>query len=111
MDNRKTEKPKSAIELIQEERQRQISVEGYDEKHDDEYIEGEMALAAAQYALSSVYNHNPDDDITPIHWPWHRVLWKPSTPERDLVKAGALIVAELERRHRLVGAPLPIVEE
>jgi len=35
---------------------------------------------------------------TPNAWPWHPVQWKPSTdPERNLVKAGALIAAEIDR--------------
>ncbi|MEB3421767.1 hypothetical protein VK682_24660 [Salipiger manganoxidans] len=33
-------------------------------------------------------------------WPWDRKWWKPTTPRRDLVKAGALIVAEIERLDR-----------
>lgn len=35
------------------------------------------------------------------HWPWSREWWKPKNPRRDLVKAGALIVAEIERLDRL----------
>lgn len=39
-------------------------------------------------------------DDPPRNWPWHRVWWKPSTRRRNLVKAGALILAEIERLDR-----------
>ena len=35
--------------------------------------------------------------ITPPHWPWALNWWKPKDRRRDLIRAGALIVAELER--------------
>lgn len=88
-----------AIELIAAERQRQISDEGYTPKHDDVHGFGEIAAAAACYALPP--------EIRSIHllgniWPWDADFWKPSPfqRERELVKAGALIVAEIERLHR-----------
>lgn len=45
-----------------------------------------------------------DPDVAPIGWPsdWSLAHWKPSTDiERNLVKAGALIVAELDRLARI----------
>lgn len=33
-------------------------------------------------------------------WPWDAKWWKPKNTRRDLVRAGALIVAELERMDR-----------
>jgi hypothetical protein len=38
-------------------------------------------------------------------WPWDLKWWKPTTPRRDLVKAAALIVAEIERLDRAALAP------
>jgi hypothetical protein len=37
-----------------------------------------------------------------IFWPWDQDWWKPSPdPIRNLVKAGALIAAEIDRLQRL----------
>jgi hypothetical protein len=33
-------------------------------------------------------------------WPWDRAYWKPRGPRNNLVKAGALILAEIERIDR-----------
>jgi hypothetical protein len=35
------------------------------------------------------------------YWPWEDKWWKPKDRRRDLVRAGALIVAEIERLDRL----------
>jgi hypothetical protein len=40
-------------------------------------------------------------DTAPDGWPWAPELWKPANARRDLVKAGALILAEIERLDRL----------
>lgn len=39
-------------------------------------------------------------------WPWQRKWWKPKDPRRDLVRAGALIIAEIERIDRAAVASL-----
>jgi hypothetical protein len=44
------ESMKTGIELIAEERKRQIEVEGWTAEHDDEHTDGELALAAVCYA-------------------------------------------------------------
>lgn len=81
------------------ERQRQVSVEGYTTDHDDEHKASEMALAAGCYAVSSgSYGAGPDWPL-PI-WPWALEHWKPTFGRRDLVRAGALILAEVERLDR-----------
>lgn len=90
------------------ERQRQISVEGWTPAHDDSHHRGEMALAASSYALAAAtrmqYRPNAEvyaSTIDPGHrWPWDRKWWKPTTPRRDMVKAAALILAEIERLDR-----------
>jgi hypothetical protein len=33
-------------------------------------------------------------------WPWHDDWWKPKDRRRDLIRAAALIVAEIERLDR-----------
>ena len=94
-------------ELIAAERQRQIKDEGWTPEHDDEHDMGEMAAAAMCYASLVI-----DKDISHIMetdsgqfarewWPWDMEWWKPSKdPIRNLVKAGALIAAEIDRLQR-----------
>lgn len=86
----------SAIEDIAAERRRQIEVEGWTLEHDDQLGFGEMSNAAAYYALSG-------DQHSSI-WPWDWKWCKRTSRRRDLVKAGALIVAEIERLDRITGS-------
>ena len=83
-----------ALEDIAAERQRQIEAEGWTPEHDDSHADGELAAAASCYATG-----RKGDD-----WPWSDEWWKPTHgingSRRDLVKAGALIVAEIERLDR-----------
>lgn len=93
-------KQPSAIGLIATERQRQREDEGWSESHDDDHDAGELADAAACYAMT------PDTrmaaDFQSDVWPFHVSAWKPTHDDRirELVKAGALIVAEIERLQR-----------
>ncbi|KVF22902.1 hypothetical protein WJ06_10105 [Burkholderia cepacia] len=81
------------------ERHRQLEAEGWTPEHDDQYQHGSIAQAAGCYALhaSGVYK-----GMYPSVWPWMPKWWKPTTPRRDLVKAGALILAEIERLDRAI---------
>jgi hypothetical protein len=81
---------------IATERARQVEAEGWSPGHDDQHTEGELGAAAASYIQSAVGLVRG----VPILWPWHTMWWKPTTPRRDLVKAAALIVAEIERLDR-----------
>jgi hypothetical protein len=90
---------RKVIEDIISERTRQKVREGWTSEHDDKYVGGELAAAAGCYALESRKN-GARFELWPL-WPWAGKWWKPSTPRRDLVKAGALIVAELERLDRM----------
>ncbi|MFY3654224.1 hypothetical protein ACOTEO_29365 [Achromobacter xylosoxidans] len=81
------------------ERQRQISVEGRTPAHDDQYTAGDMASAAACYAAQGRH-HYPEPGRPGPSWPWAAEWWKPSTYRRNLEKAGALILAEIERLDR-----------
>jgi hypothetical protein len=93
------------------ERRRQVEVEGFSPKHDDSHSMGEMARAAGCYALSSgiqsatgkpgPWVNQPPAGI----WPWAEEWWKPLNRRYDLVRAGALILAEIERIDRAEGAP------
>lgn len=94
-----------AILDIAAERQRQIDKEGFDEKHDDAHVYGQLAQAGACYALQSSLVHGSvlaeSDRWHKLFWPWDLKWWKPNNHRRDLVKAGALIVAEIERLDRI----------
>lgn len=70
-----------------------------------------MAEAAACYAINAArsvqgLNAAPQAQslgpITPpFHlWPWDMSWWKPRTPREDLVRAAALLIAEIERIDR-----------
>lgn len=84
------------------ERRRQVTAEGWTSESDDQYEDGELIDAAACYAQdSSLWNCIGEP---PSDWPWSDEWWKPSkNMRRNLVKAGALILAEIERRDRAAG--------
>lgn len=90
----------TGIELIAAERQRQIAVEGWTPEHDDQHIMGEMAAAAMCYSLNARALDAPQYFIEEW-WPWDMDQWKPTDPLRNLVKAGALIAAEIDRLKRV----------
>ncbi|MGE3990353.1 DUF7220 family protein [Pseudorhodoplanes sp.] len=75
------------------ERRRQIEAEGWTPEHDLAHAPGELAKAGASYALSLTER----GDLPPVTWPWSADWWKPTDHRRNLVKAGALILAELDR--------------
>lgn len=87
---------------VQAERRRQITAEGWTPEHDDEHSHGQMARASACYALagSSAPNDGTAALLVSLAWPWDEQWWKPSTARRDLVKACALALAEIERLDR-----------
>jgi len=97
--NKQTE---SVLDEIGRERYRQVEEEGWTLNHDDKHEGGELALASGCYALRSAKAsiHHVATGI-PLSWPWARGWWKPTTDRRNLVKAGALIVAEIERLDRI----------
>ncbi|MGU5416353.1 hypothetical protein ACV1MK_24740 [Klebsiella michiganensis] len=90
------------------ERQRQVTAEGWSFKHDDQYKNTELAFSASCYAFhSAAASWDLEDDGIPYdshpvpkQWPWDPSWWKPTDARRDLVKAGALILAEIERIDR-----------
>lgn len=69
--------------LIGLERQRQKSIEGYTEDHDDNHDQGEMAEWAISYLKNYLLEEGNDSEIT------------------NLVRAGALIAAEIDRLIRV----------
>lgn len=94
--------PSHALREIATERRRQIEVEGWTADHDDEHQCGELARAAASYVLAS--DPGPQagagNGEALAVWPWSLEWWKPQDPCRNLIRAGALIIAEIERLDR-----------
>lgn len=100
------------LELIRDERLRQINEEGWSEKHDAAHTNDEIARAASCYASPEEIfierNVEVDEDCTrgivfvPKYfeaWPWDKEWDKRHLHDRkkQLIIAGALIVAELDR--------------
>lgn len=84
----------SGIEKIAAERQRQIEAEGWSKDHDSQYTDGQLWQAAICYArdFGCAYLSHP-----PRNWPWSKGWWKPKSRIENLVRAGALIAAEIDR--------------
>ncbi|MFK1062584.1 hypothetical protein [Pseudomonas aeruginosa] len=83
---------------VQAERLRQVEAEGWMPEHDDAHDTGALASAAGCYAMFSLAY--PAGDPSRF-WPWDKSWWKPSPDgRRNMVKAGALILAEIERLDR-----------
>lgn len=88
----------TGIDIAREERMRQIREEGFTPEKDDDYDNDELARAAMVYA-----NPFPDRFFIKKHWPWDMKWYKPDktdTPDgriRELAKASALLMAEIDR--------------
>lgn len=99
---------KTGIELITEERKRQVEVEGFTLLHDLKYKNQELAKAAVAYTISDHF-HPMDSSAEQINgvflsirrtvfWPFKFEWFKPSNNRiEELTKAGALIAAEIDR--------------
>lgn len=91
----------SAITRIAAERRRQIEQEGWTLEHDDMHSKGALATAAA--ALAGAH-------LGKVRERWGLVHKHRGNRVRQLIIAGALIVAEIERleraKHRQLGLPL-----
>jgi len=96
----------NGVELIAQERQKQIEQDGWSANHDDAHDRFQLSDAAMAYL-----NPSNSDHIRRF-WPWDWKWWKPARGNsindryeiyhiRDLVKAGALIAAEIDRLQRL----------
>ena len=101
---KKLNKMKTGTELIAEERQRQIEKEGWTKEHDAKHIKEELSFAAACYALPNrcrytIAKSAGFTSTVPDFWSFKFEWWKPTPDDRvrELVKAGALIAAEIDR--------------
>lgn len=102
------------LRMITNERQRQMAVEGWTPEHDDTHHMGELSMAAHAYAeVSSAMCRGATAEefdgfmmVSEGDWPFDADSWKPSAhPIRNLVKAGALIAAEIDRLVRMESRP------
>lgn len=96
------------------ERRRQVVNEGFDAAHDDAHGDGALTKAALCYGIHATVRmqleagNHPAQEIDaiagaaklPPSWPWARQWWKPGTTRACLVKAVALLIAEIERVDR-----------
>ena len=84
------------------ERQRQVSAEGWTPDGDDAYLNYELAHAAAAYAYPA---------LTAVRglsvWPWPAEWLKIRDHRRNVVKAAALLLAEIERLDRAAMSAQP----
>ena len=94
-------RPPSGVDLIAAERLRQVEVEGWTAQHDHDHPGDDLARAAACYALPDGWRdiRGGSRRDMPYLWPWASGEWKPTPGDRrrELVKAGALIAAEIDR--------------
>lgn len=91
----------TVLDLIKAERERQINSEGFTPEHDDAYGNGELTRAATSY----IWHGTPmapanDPSGVPATWPWPTDCWKPRDRRSNLLRGGALCLAEKDKRER-----------
>lgn len=104
-ERRSPEALTDAVRDVLAERRRQIEVEGWTPEHDDyEHEDGDLSHAAACYLLPfqvlDIRSLSSETTVFDLIWPWSLEWWKPKSRRHDLVRAGALILAEIERLDR-----------
>jgi hypothetical protein len=90
---------RAAADVLSE-RHRHVQHEGWTHEHDDSHGGCELAAAAATYATCNFKHHLELTVLGAQLWPG-RWVFKDAGYRRNLVKAGALIIAEIERVDRL----------
>lgn len=108
---------------FQAERARQVNVEGYSPEHDDAHDNGDLLAVARMYwqltigvalPMRSVRYQDDEGEFVeasePIGFPWDPWWWKPKSALRNLERAGALCLAEIDRLKRK-GAKTEHVED
>lgn len=99
----------SGSELIQLERVRHRTTEGWSDMHDDGHENGELLDAAQCYIHEA--QRKEIHPQPPVNWPWESSAWNPCADQdgrirpadaiKMLTKAGALVAAEIDRLHRI----------
>lgn len=93
----------ASLQGVLTERIRQIQFHCFYPDQDDEYVNGDLALAGACYAIEAAKQATETEGamrLVPEAWPWMAASWRPHDQRRNLVKAGALILAEIDRLDR-----------
>lgn len=89
---------------IMAERNRQIEKEGWTPEHDDQWKDGELSRAAICYVMWDIVKDSmivKARETIQLWWPWDWEWWKPKSQRGNLIRAGALIAAEIDRLNRL----------
>lgn len=93
-----------ALRDVAAERRRQIEAEGWTPERDDGHGDHSMAIAAACYALADV---RAALAVQTVHvddlWQWtgwSSSWFKPKDKRRNMIRAAALLLAEIERMDR-----------
>lgn len=95
-----------SIEDVIKERNKQIVDKNFTSQHDDAMVNHQLTDAAICYAADYFMRNKKicdDNNFVDSIWPWEKYNFKPSVYSRreDLVKAAALIIAEIDRLDRL----------
>ena len=93
-----------AIIDVANERVRQVSDEGWTPAHDDRHDDGTLSQAAAVYALHACGYRGTTYGELEVWQRWGGDWFKPKSVRRDLVRAAALIIADIERLDRASAA-------
>ena len=86
----------AAVDVLKE-RVRQVEGEGYGVESDDGYTDYQLPRAAICYAIKAA--GLPSHRAT-LYWPFPAAAFKPTERRANLVKAAALLLAEIERLDR-----------
>lgn len=100
----------AAVRDVIAERRRQMHGEGWTLAYDDAHADGELAQAAAAYALVGSLSDDSRARLFPSSWgsviwdlwpgTWARGWFKPKDRRHDLVRAASLLIADIERIDR-----------
>ena len=84
----------TAIDLVKKEREKQISKHGYTTVHDRQHSKKAVLYGALAYLNSVIYSSNVGIE----DWPFKEESFKPEGDIKNLVKAAAMIIAEIDKR-------------
>jgi hypothetical protein len=99
----------TVLKQVAEERRRQVEDLGWSPEGDDKLTTGQLVRMGAGYALHSTLYASagagaPQPGSAPGFWPHDYAAFKPEDQRSDLIRAAALIVAEIERLDRAEAA-------
>ena len=81
------------VDLIKQEREKQVLKHGFDSKHDLQYTDKELLRAAYTYLRVVLWPDTPWQST----WPWDKEWFKDDGYIENLKKVGALVAAEIDR--------------